>query len=105
MQEGNVLQPTIKSLATYDKLAVQRAVRFILNDANVQRISWGTLTVLLNGEEVDFPKLIRKRIVEYMLRDLVELYGKALTASDQKAKKAVDSKFLLYSLTSMSSKL
>jgi len=105
MEQGNVLQQSVRYVESYDKFAVERAVRFILNDANVQRISWGTKKVIIQGEEVDFPKLVRKRVIEYILRGYNEYYleredrignssfkkiCKVLTSTDAKAKNAVD---------------
>lgn len=58
LQDGRVLEPDIRRLASYNKLAVQRAVRFVLNESNMHRISWGTKTVLLDGRTVEFPKLV-----------------------------------------------
>ena len=77
MEEGNVLQQSIRHVASYERPAVERAVRFILNDANFQRISWGTRNVILDGEELIFPKLVRKKLIEYMKRDYIEYYPEA----------------------------
>jgi len=66
---------------------------------------WGTRSIVLGGETVEFPKLARKNYVELMLRDYAEYYSKdadhiqnssfkkfskSLTSHDQKAKKAID---------------
>ncbi len=59
LSQGKCLKQDVKFCANYDCVAVSSAVHFILNDSNVQRLSWGTNTVLLDGREVDFPRLIR----------------------------------------------
>ena len=58
LQDGCLLNPDIQRLASYDKLAVQCVVCFVLNKSNVQRISWGTKIVLLDGQNMEFPKLV-----------------------------------------------
>ena len=75
LKTGKVLQPDNRHLALYNKPAVEQAVCFILNESNVQRISWGTKSVILNSRKVEFPKLIRKTHVELMLRNYLEYYS------------------------------
>ena len=112
LASGSMLQPPKRSLQHYKKTDVEQCIRFILSDNNVQRISWGTKKVMIDGEELNFPKLIRRKVIQYIHRDYVETIHEdnrismssfrnlaaVLTASDQKAKKAVDyvSGMLLY---------
>ena len=49
-------------------------VDFILNDRNIQRISRGTKHVDIEGKEVYFPKLVRKKLTENMMRDYIYVY-------------------------------
>jgi len=104
MISGSCIEAPNRSIQRYKKEDVERAVRFILSDANVQRISWGTKKVTINGEDIEIPSLIRKKIILYMYRDYTETVPdgqrigttsfrkivEALTAVDQRAKKAVD---------------
>jgi hypothetical protein len=113
LAKGNLIESVLVSRVKYDPLIVKRAVRFILSDNNIQRISWGTKKVEIDGAEIDFPKLIRKKVKQQIKRDYMEYYPdqadrlgitsfdkllKALTATDMKAKAAVDyaSGVLLY---------
>lgn len=113
LAKGNPIEAAVVSRVKYDPFVVKRAVKFILRDEIVQRISWGTKRIELDGCEIDFPKLVRKKIKQQIVRDYVEYYPeqvdrlgnssfmklvKALTASDMKAKAAVDyaSGVLLY---------
>jgi hypothetical protein len=87
---------TAKVVQHFKKSDVQLAVRFILSDVNVQKILWGTNKVMVHGEEVEMPKLIRKKIA-YMYQDYMETVpedqrisnesfrkiAQALTATDQ----------------------
>jgi hypothetical protein len=105
LAEGKSIKEEVRQRVNYDKATVYCAVRFVLNESNVQRVSWGTNTILLDGKQIDFPRLIRKKLVEYMLRDYMEYFPmkysrigntsfkkvvKALTTQDQKARKAID---------------
>ena len=69
---GLVLKPSVRSVQHFRKLDFKKAVQFILSDGNVQRISWGSKKVMVNGEELDILKLIRKKIVTYMYQDYME---------------------------------
>lgn len=89
----------------YDSLSIERYVRFILNDANVQRISWETKPVLIDGKSVNFPKLVRKKLIAYMFCDYIHKYpesenrllessviknAQGITSHEQKARDVVD---------------
>ena len=74
MKDGRFLGTDRQYLESYEKLAVERAGRFFLNESNVQLISWGTKIVLLDGRTVEFPKLVQKKHLERMLRDFMEYY-------------------------------
>ncbi len=105
LAEGKCIKEEVGHHFNYDKATVYCAVHFILNDSNVQRVSWGTKTILLDGNKIDFPRLIWRKLIEYMLHHYIEYFPmkysrigntsfkkgvKALTTQDQKARKAVD---------------
>ncbi len=103
MKEGQCLQPPARTIKRYDIATLKAAVAFILNDDNCLKISWGTKTFMVNGEEIVLPKLIRKQIVRYMYNSYVannptgrigaesfRKVTKALTTMDQRTKRAVD---------------
>lgn len=75
MMDGKIIIDPIRTLRSYEKSVVHTAVRFILNDNNVQRVSWGTRTIVVDGEEVVLPNLIRKKYITYMLRDYIENFS------------------------------
>lgn len=102
---GIELKKTIIHRKMYELTQVEHVVKYILRDSNVQRVSWGTKTVLLKGEEVNFPRLIRRKEIELMWREYVDRHpdprdrvgetsfkkiAKGITSSDMKACKAVD---------------
>ena len=68
------IERTVVNRGKFDTVTVERCFRFILNDANVQQISLGKKPVLIDGKIVDFPKLVRKKIITYMFRDYAEKY-------------------------------
>jgi hypothetical protein len=74
LAKGNLIESVLVSRVKYDPLIVKRAVRFILSDNNIQRISWGTKKVEIDGAEIDFPKLIRKKVKQQIKRDYMEYY-------------------------------
>ncbi|CAI9716287.1 Hypothetical predicted protein [Octopus vulgaris] len=104
MASGKQLTPSNRSIIRYDRDQMEAAVEFVLSDANVYRISWGTKTFTINGEEIHLPKLIRKKNTTIMLRDYKETIPKnkqlgstsfrkivkTLTTKDQKIKQSVD---------------
>jgi hypothetical protein len=64
-----------------------------------------SIGILLDGKQIDFPRLIRRKLIAYMLRDYIEYFPmeysrigntsfkkvvKAPPTQDQKARKAVD---------------
>jgi hypothetical protein len=63
ISSGLLLQAHIRSVQRFRRPDVQQAVRFILSDSNVQRISWGTKKVVVDGGEIELPKLIRKQAI------------------------------------------
>jgi hypothetical protein len=104
-QENQELKVQKRTVRKYSAVAVTNAVDFVLNDANVQRISWGTKEVTIDGKTETFPHLIRKKAVRNMARDYLEHYPdvvdrvgltsfekivRTITHHDQKAKEAVD---------------
>ena len=64
LASGSMLKPPKRSLQHFKKIHVEQCVRFILSNSNVQRISWGTKVILIDGEELSFPKLIRKKVIQ-----------------------------------------
>ena len=74
MKRGLPIERTVVTRGKFDTVTVERCFRFILNDANVQQISLGKKPVLIDGKTVDFPKLVRKKIITYMFRDYAEKY-------------------------------
>ena len=59
--EGKQLIDPIRHIKRHDSLTVKRAVSFVLNENNIQRTSWGTKVIQIDGEEKHLPKLIRKK--------------------------------------------
>lgn len=113
LSQGHEIIKNKRTVARYDEMTVKKSVDFILSDRNIQRVSWGTKRVEIDGEEVDFPNLVRKKLIGYMMRDYHEVYfnkqdrvgnesfqkvAKEITKMDMKAKLAVDyvSGILLY---------
>ncbi len=105
VSERTMLKLPHRSSRNYDEKVVQNAVNFVMNDANVQRISWGAHTVTIDGEQRSFPDLIRKRTVRVIARDYVEHFPerkdrvgltsfekivRSISYKDQKAVRAVD---------------
>lgn len=86
----------------YQEIDIQQAVWFILSNFNIQRISWDTKKVIIDGKEIKIPCLLWKKIIPYIFRDYVETVPKdqqlrdrsfyklvkVLIAADQRAKKA-----------------
>ena len=54
------LMDPIRHVKRHDSMLVKRAISFVLNENNVQRMSWGTKAIQIDGEERNLPKLIRK---------------------------------------------
>lgn len=113
MSQGEELLPALRYIMGFKKKSVLQAVNFILDDTNVQLVSWGTKKIILDGHEIDFPRLVRREVVERLSIMYAEYYpekddrigstsfkkiAKAITCTDQKAKTAVDyvSNILLY---------
>ncbi len=105
VSERTMLKLPHRSSRNYDEKVVQNAVNFVMNDANVQRISWGAHTVTIDGEQRSFPDLIRKRTVRVIARDYVEHFPerkdrvgltsfekivRSISYKDQKVVQAVD---------------
>jgi hypothetical protein len=97
----------------FKKKSILQAVNFILDDSNVQLVPWGTKKIILDGHEIDSPRLVRREVVERLSIMYAEYYpdkhdrigstsikkiAKAITCTYQKAKTAVDyvSGILLY---------
>jgi hypothetical protein len=114
MSQGEELLPALRYIMGFKKKSVLQAVNFILDDSNVQLVSWGTKKIILDGHENDFPRLVRREVVVERLSIMHAQYypekddrigstsfkkiAKAITCIDQKAKTAVDyvSGILLY---------
>jgi hypothetical protein len=107
------LLPALRCIMGFKKKSVLQAVNFILDDSNAQLVSWGTKKIILDGHEIDFPRLVRREVVERLSIMHAEYYpdkhdrigrtsfkkiAKAIMHTDQKAKTAVDyvSGILLY---------
>ena len=104
MESSKPLVHSNKSIKHYSTEKMKKAVKLILSDANVCRISWRTKTFVVNGNEIELPNLIRKQIPMYMYWDYWEAIpenmwlspqsfrwiAKAITTQDQKIKQAVD---------------
>lgn len=99
------LIPPVVHQERYMALQVRHAVKHMLHDTNVQRVSWGTKKVSILDQDVDFPRLVRKKQIEIMTRDYLEhipylmdrigstsfqTIPNAITSTDMKARKAVD---------------
>jgi hypothetical protein len=96
--------PTDRQYEKYSNDKVHKAVDFILSESNVQMITWGTKTLLINSKEIIFPRLTRKKIMAHILRSYVETFSgidrigvtspkqivKVLRSHSQKANTAVD---------------
>ena len=74
IQENQELKIQKRTTRKYSTITVTNAVDFVLNDANVQRISWGTKEVTIDGKTETLPHLIRKKAVRNMARDYTEYY-------------------------------
>ena len=72
MKCGLLIERTVVTQGKSDTVTVKRCVRFILNDVNVHKVSWGTKPVLIDGKRIDFPKIVRKKIITYMFHDYAE---------------------------------
>jgi hypothetical protein len=64
MSPGDELLPVLRYIMGFKKKSVLQAVNFILDDSNVQIVSWGTKKIILDGHEIDFPRLVRREVVE-----------------------------------------
>lgn len=109
---GNELCAGSHTVACCEPLAVKRDVYFILNDNNIQRISWGVKKIKTDGKDKEFLKLTSKKVAKYMTRDYVETFEKedrigstsfrkiylVIKNHDKKAKVSVDyiARVLLY---------
>ena len=58
MKRGLQIERKVVTQGKFDTVTVELCTRFILNDANFQRICWGKKIVLIDGKTVDFPKLV-----------------------------------------------
>ena len=104
LQQGKEIRHTKRTIANYNKCAVEKAVDFILSSDNIQVLSWGHKNLTIGNQEVTLPKICRKRIPEYILRSYQEMLPKsktigassflklvnAITFNDMKAATAVD---------------
>src|SRR5687768_3728632 len=103
MADGKELEHTKKTVRHYNKNVLLEAINFILNDSNIQQVSWGTKKVILEGMEKDFSWLIKCKNTSVMLTDYISNYPecnqrigessfkklvKCLTHDNQKAKAA-----------------
>ena len=62
--EGKPLIEPIRHVKRHDALAVKREISFLLNENNIQRISWSTKTIQIDREEKHLLKLIQKKVVQ-----------------------------------------
>ena len=66
MISGSCIEALNRSIRRYKKEDVEQVVRFILSDANVQYISWGTKKVTIIGVDIEISNIIRKKIILYL---------------------------------------
>ena len=113
LKAGRQLEKNPVTIQHYNKESLETAIQFMFNDSNIQRTSRGGRKIEIEGKEVMFPMLVRKRIVRNISRDYEETFPERLqristtsfekivrmiTHVDQYSKKAVDyvSGILLY---------
>jgi hypothetical protein len=58
----------------FKKKSVLQAVNCILDDSNVQLVSWVTKKIILYGHEIEFPRLVRREVVERISIMYAEYY-------------------------------
>jgi hypothetical protein len=105
MSQGEEFLPALRYSLGFKNKSILHAVNFILDDSNVQLVSWGTNKIISDGHDMDFRRLVVKEVVERLSMMYAEYYpdkhdwigstsfkkiAKATTCTDQKAKTAVD---------------
>ncbi|KAJ8908052.1 hypothetical protein NDN08_008149 [Rhodosorus marinus] len=74
MLKGYSLQDSQRHIQRYSKENVKKAVDYFLHERNVQLIPGSRKTLILDGNELSFPRLERKLRVEYIFRNYLEFY-------------------------------
>jgi hypothetical protein len=74
MSQGEELLPALRYIMGFKNKSVLQAVNFILDDSNVQLVSWGTKKIILYGHEIDFPRLVRREVVGRLIIMYAEYY-------------------------------
>jgi len=105
LKSGKEIQKKTYQSAHYKRDVVWNAVEFILSNNNTQVLSWGTRKININGKDVVLPRLVRKKVIEYMHKDYTVKYpakedrigsisfkriAQSITSHDSKATTAVD---------------
>lgn len=67
----------------FDDESIERTLKYILSDMNVQLMSWGTTRIKVNGKKMRFPHLVKKVGIEVMWRN----YGRDSQFFSDKTKK------------------
>eukprot|EP00957_Ditylum_brightwellii_P081927 6230802-Ditylum_brightwellii.AAC.1 len=73
LASGKQPVPPKQSIVQYTHKQDENAVKSILSDTNVSRISWGTKSFMIDATEIHLPKLIRKKSVTLMLQDCMDI--------------------------------
>ena len=105
LRSGKNILPVKRHVKRYFPEKVQKTMRFILSDRNIQILSWGVKKVYIDGKAINIPKLARKKCISNMVKEYHIEYShqnervgdtsfrsiaKAITSHDTKARTSVD---------------